>query len=133
MQVGTDNRWKKVCTLKNSTYVYGLKNDGSLWWWGNGRDLTPLHIATGNSYLDIGCVKDSAFAIKNDHTLWLINGDLPQQIGMENGYADLSDGFGSFVLMRKIDHTLWGMLNNEFGVLDQPLTLFPTELTPRMP
>lgn len=107
-QVGTDNDWVKVV----NTWVnnIALKNNGTLWGWGNAGNCAltdvpagsypnnfypqPIQISPDTDWVDISAGAGKTFAIKNNGTLWAR--------GMNNHYALGLPGLGSCISLTQI-------------------------------
>lgn len=90
-QIGNDNDWVMICA--GDEYSFAIKNDGTLWAWGDNT----------NGQLGNNTVTDS---------------NVPVQIGNENDWAWVSAGT-SHTLALKNNGTLWAWGNNsdfKFGV-----------------
>ncbi|MBI5416403.1 Ig-like domain-containing protein [Candidatus Poribacteria bacterium] len=145
IQIGTDSDWKSItCGLY---YTSGIKNNGSLWVWGNARYISSLIGSTinyNNFPTQIGLDTDWGFiaaggahtiAIKNDSTFWLWglndygelgNGStaeksMPMQILIGYAWQNIAAG-GAHTLCIKTDSTLWAWGYNEFGELGDGTT-----------
>lgn len=89
VQIGSDNNWKQVSIGGtydgiNSTqggYTLGIKNDGSLWAWGNNSDgqlgtgntinsYIPTRIGNTNDWKQVKATAYTSSAIKNDGSVW---------------------------------------------------------------
>lgn len=138
-QIGTANNWLKIAT--STTHSVGLKEDGTLWGWGQNNDyelgqgqgnsylsqLIPIQIGTDNHWMDVTATVAGTLALKNDGTLWgcgqvgvLVN--IGQSVypiltqGQSDNWAKISAG-GAFLLAQKNDGTLWAWGQNTYGQL----------------
>jgi len=155
-RVGTANDWAHVAT--GAEHTLALKDDGSLWAWGNNLDgrlglgdtalrSDPTRVGVGSDWTAIAAGLRSSFALKSDGTLWawgvgaygrLGLGDtdhrlVPTQVGIETDWA-MVDGGGQHTVAVKSDGTLWAWGRNNMGQLGQPWVapgiLAPDSLTP---
>ena len=90
---GTD--WKQVSI--NSSHTAAVKNDGTLWVWGNGVSgklgnsstinvSSPVQtITTGNNWKQVSVGKCHTTAVKTDGTLWLWGSNVRGQLGDTTG------------------------------------------------
>ena len=80
LQIGTGNNWKTIASSESSS-AFGIKNDGTLWAWGQniagllGDNLTTVFMTptlrtAGTDWSSIICGRGHALAIKNNGTLW---------------------------------------------------------------
>lgn len=143
VQVGTDKTWKTVAVGGN--YTLAIKEDGSLWSWGNpasgrlGNGLTsgdvmvPTRVGTDNAWAEVFSWNNwgGSFAIKKDGTLWAWgvnqNGMLgtgntttqlvPVLVGGTSTYKTVASGRARATLAIKKDGTLWAVGRNSRGEL----------------
>jgi alpha-tubulin suppressor-like RCC1 family protein len=105
-QVGTDNDWKQISGGSDATAA--IKNDGTLWTWGN------------NNWGQLGLGFTGAPL------------NTPQQVGSDTDWKDVVGNYGgASVMALKTDGTLWGMGyndNGELGVGDNTLRSSPTKV-----
>jgi alpha-tubulin suppressor-like RCC1 family protein len=97
VRVGTDNDWTYVSA--GDAHVLGLREDGSLWSWGDNR----------HGQLGLG-----------DQTLWSENADrfVPTRVGTDNDWAQIAAGQNLAVSVGiRIDGTLWTWGDNRRGQL----------------
>lgn len=137
-QIGIDTDWRSVFT--GDEHNIGLKNDGSLWGWGqnvygqlgdgtNNYRNVPTRIGTDSDWNIISTGSNHVMGIKTDGSLWgwgsnnngqLGNGNnssnVPIRIGMDNDWKAISCG-GNFSLAIKNDGSLWSWGNNFLGQL----------------
>lgn len=151
-QVGFDNDWIKIFTGYNQSF--GIKQDGSLWAWGNNSDgqlgmennppskqfnKPTLVSRDGNwDYISSGWMHSAA--IKKDGSLWAwgnnssgLLGDgttetrmQPIQIGSDKDWAKVYAGWGATFAIKK-DGSLWG-LGNINGYVQTPPTASPVRI-----
>lgn len=80
-QIGVDNDWNTVGTGKSSAHNLAIKNDGTLWAWGDnfygqlgtapgGEEFAPIQIGTDTNWSKVACGMFFSIAIKSDSTLW---------------------------------------------------------------
>ncbi len=82
-QVGNDNNWKEIFTYSYSSIVLGIKQDGTLWNWGE-TYLVPTQIGSDNDWSKIFVFSNSFFGIKSDRTLWSWGDNNSGQLGLGN-------------------------------------------------
>ena len=136
-QLGTNTNWGTI--LGSETHTVSLKNDGTLWIWGNNiygqlgdgtnvKKIIPVQIGTA-IWQKIAANNSNTAAIKSDGTLWTWGynnfgnlGDgtytdkkIPTQIGTAT-WQSVALG-STHTLAIKSDGTLWGWGNNAFGQL----------------
>lgn len=136
---GNDNDWQ-LLSLKNN-FCLALKNDHSLWAWGeNGlgqlgigsffNSAIPTQIGTFIDWQTISAGGNHSLGILNDGTLWAwgannsgqlgngtnTNQNQPVQIGTENNWSQVSAN-SSYSLALKTDGTLWAWGLNDYGQL----------------
>jgi alpha-tubulin suppressor-like RCC1 family protein len=137
------NDWKDVYCGAYGSHVFAIKNDNSLWAWGNGDNgqigngdlvdvLNPVRITVGaDDWKNINIGFAHTAAVKNDGTLWtwglndfgqLGNGTTtrsasPIQIILgDNNWKQVSCG-RSHTAAVKNDGTLWAWGRNQSGQL----------------
>ena len=88
-QIGTDTSWAYMSTGQRGGNVMAIKQDGSLWGWGN------------NDYGDLGM---------NNRT----NYSSPKQVGIDGTWTDVSLGTRHTVAL-KSDNTMWTWGENDSG------------------
>jgi hypothetical protein len=71
VQIGIENQWKDVSTAWGNG-VIAIKNNGTIWCWGSTNDLTPTKIGNETDWKCIYKFYSSAYALKNNGTLWEI-------------------------------------------------------------
>jgi alpha-tubulin suppressor-like RCC1 family protein len=81
IQIGTDSNWSKISALNSgSGLFYGLKNNGTLWCFGNNYSFKnndslnyafrkPIQIGIDTNWIDI----DNGIAIKKEGSFWNFN------------------------------------------------------------
>lgn len=136
VQIGSDEDWTSV--NGSTSRSYGIKNDGSLWAWGNnqlnylGVGNTPSVFVpsptkmAGQNWKQVSANDTHACALKSDGTLWswgrnnegqrglgvFTNGiSTPLQIGTDTDWVQVSTG-ARFTLARKADGTIWSWGQN---------------------
>lgn len=89
-QIGTASDWSQIAT--GNDYVLAIKNDGTLWGWGDnyfgqlGNDTTvdsysPLQIGTESTWSSVACGAFTSFALKSDGSLWGWGDNTLSQVG----------------------------------------------------
>ena len=138
-QIGTATNWKKISA--SSEMTIGLKNDGTIWGWGQNDEyemgnntccanqLTPIQIGTANHWVDIETsLGASVFALKNDGTIWgwglnlaglladntVMARSVPTQLNAATDWSSISVG-AAHILALKTDGTLWSWGGGEYG------------------
>lgn len=137
-QIGNASNWLKI--VGSLTHTVGLREDGTLWGWGQNNDyelgqgvgnnylsqLTPIQIGTDNHWVDVGVTDSGTFALKNDGTFWgcgfnsnVILGFLGNYVytlsqGPSNNWSKIKAG-SFFILAQKTDGTLWSWGSGTFG------------------
>jgi len=137
-QIGTANNWLKI--VSSTTHTVGLKEDGTLWGWGQNDDyelgqgqgnnylsqLTPIQIGTDNHWVDVAVTDSGTFALKNDGTFWGCGFNNNVMLGLFGNYVfTLTQGHSDnwnkieagsfFILAQKNDGTLWAWGSGTFG------------------
>ncbi len=153
-QVGTDTDWNKIYAGISGETI-GLKDDGSLWSWGNNsngelglgdndpRD-EPTQIGTDTDWTNSISVSAHVMAVKTDGTLWgwgyneeaelgLGNVDpytSPTQIGTDIDWDIVSAGSNSTIAIKQ-DGSYWAWGGNtqyDLGLETALYTMTPTQL-----
>jgi alpha-tubulin suppressor-like RCC1 family protein len=140
--VNSDTDWKKVETGNASSFSIALKNNGSLWFFGNNSYnsdagfsnsisyLTPTSITPNFVWKDFSAGYFRVAAIRDDNTLWGWgnNGgnclgiagsaqvDMPTKIGADNDWSKVSCGL-FHTLALKSNGTIWACGYNNVGQL----------------
>jgi alpha-tubulin suppressor-like RCC1 family protein len=136
VRIGTDSNWKQVS--EGSTFTLAIKNDGSLWGWGNNLwgqlgnqtivTFVPTRVGNTSDWKTVSAGENHTIAIKLDGTLWawglnskgqlgdgtLINKATPVKIGSESNWKSIAIG-DSFSVAIKTDGTLWAWGTNDLG------------------
>jgi len=137
---GTNWGTKRQQLAKSRLCSLAVKNDGTLWSWGNNSDgelglndrtkySSPVQIP-GTTWSQVFRRRESSYAIKTDGTLWAWggngNGNLgqnnrtsyssPVQVGSDSTWRSGSAGLYS-ILATKTDNTLWAWGFGYFGGL----------------
>ena len=147
--------WKEISC--GWTYTVALKEDGTLWAWGqntNGQlgDSTynhspyPKKIGNDSNWKSVKATPYSCVAIKKDGTLWtwgqniygqLGNGsnspndNIPRQVGTSNDWFEVFAGNGGHCFALKNNGALWGWGWNNSGQLGLGDTInryFPVQI-----
>lgn len=81
-QIGTDSDWKLVRGAGDNHGACAIKEDGSLWCWGDNRDSQlgiggatgfetgPTRVGSDSDWLDVDLSTSSTCAVKLNQTLW---------------------------------------------------------------
>ena len=137
-QIGTDT-WATVSA--GIHHSIGIKNDGSLWWWGANLGFDPdvTHIPQTNAPVQFGTNKEwiavsagdlHSVALRTDGTVWTFGynelGKLgnatvgvikePMRVGSDNDWSSVATGT-TFSFGQKTNGTLWSWGLNTYGVL----------------
>ena len=137
---GTNTNWAMV--VGGETHSMGIKNDGSLWAWGDNSDgqlgladtisrTTPTRVGALNTWVEVACGSGFTIARKNNHTLWgsgdnsegqLGLGALTQtlsfmQIGTDTDWTRITAGGQSHTMALKENKTLYTWGDNARGQL----------------
>ena len=137
-QIGTATNWQKI--VGSPTHTVGLKEDGTLWGWGQNNDyelgqgqgnnnlsqLTPIQIGSDNHWVDVAVTDSGTFVLKNDGTFWgcgynsnVILGFLGNFVyslsqGPSDNWSKIKAGV-FFILAQKTDGTLWAWGSGSYG------------------
>lgn len=78
-QIGNANDWQEI----SAGFWYGMaiKNNGTLWRWGQGYGSSPTVYGVSNNWSKINCYFNFNLAIKNDGTLWSWGDNSNGQLG----------------------------------------------------
>lgn len=133
-QVGNDTDWKKVETGNPSAFTCAIKNNGTLWIWGNNTfgnfgnstvgttSSTPQKLGADTDWADVSIGYFSVLALKTNGTLWVWGINYhdnsyvtkPTQIGTETNWAKIAYG-PTHMFAQKKDGTLWARGLNDNG------------------
>lgn len=134
IRIGTDMDWKSVAA--GSIHTVAIKNDGSLWIWGNylieeaAIDMSkPIRIGTDNDWASVAANLSHTIAIKKDGSLWAWGansegqiGDVtdtyitvPTRIGTDSNWKSVSTNRHTVAI--KTDGSLWAWGWNYSGQL----------------
>jgi alpha-tubulin suppressor-like RCC1 family protein len=120
-RVGSETNWSQIST--SFGHNLALKNDGSLWGWGdngegqsgdgttNSRSI-PTMIGTDRDWRAIAADNKCSFALKRNGTLWgwglIFYGTnlVPRQIDSGTNWSSISHGLDTLIAL-KTDGTLW--------------------------
>jgi alpha-tubulin suppressor-like RCC1 family protein len=135
-QVDEVTNWKKIdfTTFSNTTYA-AIKDDGTLWGWGNNTNgavgdgttvdrSSPVQIISGGKWRDVSCGRTTMCAIKSDGTLWewgtpisSLGGNArssPVQIWTNKTWKMVKAGSGHTIGITTEGY-LWGWGENDYG------------------
>ncbi|MBI5777889.1 MAG: putative Ig domain-containing protein [Planctomycetes bacterium] len=87
----TNTNWAMI--VGGETHSMGIKNDGSLWAWGDNADgqlglndtvsrTVPTQVGTGTFWAEVACGSGFTIARKNNHTLWGAGDNSEGQLGL---------------------------------------------------
>lgn len=147
VQIGSLTTWKQADASKSGNYSLAVRNDGTLWGWGENGSYqlgtgnttdrqSPVQIGTADNWLQVtaGGFEGSALSlgIRQDGSMWAwglntggrlgdgttIHRFTPWQIGgFTVGWSQLSAG-GNHALAVKTDNTLWSWgSSDQYGQL----------------
>lgn len=138
--------WKSVQTGANHSIA--LKNDGTLWAWGNNssgelgnggssEQYSPYQVGSANDWKMVATGKSNThnLAIKNDGSLWSwgynfygqlgydagVDYAYPVQVGTDTNWRMVACGM-FYSLAIKTDGTLWGWGSNAFGQVNNNIS-----------
>jgi alpha-tubulin suppressor-like RCC1 family protein len=85
MQIGTENNWQTIESAANRNFA--LKNDGTLWFWGdnlfpNPAIIIPTQIGSDTNWKVISSSYYHLTALKTDNTLWSMGFNFYGQCGV---------------------------------------------------
>lgn len=120
-QIGSSKDWKKISV--GNQHVLALKNDGTLWAWGNNNfgqlgdgtgvnKLEPTQIGSDNDWKEIDAGFSNSLAIKNNGTLWTsgvyqsVGFNTFTQLGTDADWKTVSTGQFAWTAI-KVDGSLW--------------------------
>ena len=121
--------WQSISP--NSNRGYGVKADGSLYYWGYGTASSPTIIGTDSDWIEVyGGGYYFCLAKKINGTLWgwgsntagelgigtTVSATIPTQVGSDTDWLYASAANGHTVAL-KTDHTLWIWGANNYGQL----------------
>ncbi|GEP52556.1 chromosome condensation regulator [Flavobacterium noncentrifugens] len=129
-QIGVENNWKTL-TSGSSYHNAGIKNDGTLWAWGNNEygqlgdgtatsSSIPIQVGHETNWVAVDASFRYTVALKNDGTLWVWGGNnsgqfgngtlagnlLPEQIGHDTDWKSFEAGQNNISAI-KTNGTLW--------------------------
>jgi alpha-tubulin suppressor-like RCC1 family protein len=96
VQVGSSLVWQQVSVAWNGGVIGAIKNDGTLWMWGDNTDGQVGNGSTGNKYSSpiqvgaltnwkyVSCGSNHTVALKTDNTIWAWGGNVNGQLGNGN-------------------------------------------------
>ncbi len=139
-QVGAESDWATI-VIGEGDHTHALKNDGTLWAWGNNTygelglgdtedRCTPTQVGAENDWMVVAAGFSHTLALKNDGTLWAwgqneegqlgLDGSwdrcTPTQVGTESDWTSIAAG-SEHTLALKNDGTLWSWGKNNDGQL----------------
>ncbi len=139
--------WIKIATGSNWAHSLALKNDGTLWAWGDNdygqlgdgtltNRFSPTQIGSDTDWMEISAGQTFSIALKQNGTLWTWGrndeGELgdgsnimkttPIQIGIDTDWVMVKGG-GHFSIGLKSNGTLWAWGSNYIGLLGDGTTI----------
>ena len=131
---GSDIKW--ICIAAGAWHTAAIKNDGTLWYWGDTGDINsgsshPVQLDSGKLWVSVVCGTEFTIALKSDGTLWGIgHNDVGQlgigggagqqntltQIGSDTNWSSVTAGY-AHALAIKTTGTLWAWGTNGNGQL----------------
>ena len=162
VQVGILTNWKQIAK-SNSTITACIKTDGTLWTWGPngdalakvgalgqglgqfGRVSSPVQVGSLTNWKQVGCGGFHTACVKTDGTLWTWGDASTGQLGLGDGFTDMSSpvqvgtltnwkqvaGGESHTACIKTDGTLWTWGENssgQLGLLDRTARSSPVQV-----
>lgn len=135
VQIGTGSTWTAVTAALN--YNLALRNDGTLWAWGqnNAGQLgdgttvnraSPVQFDTATNWgvVEVGYTGYQIVALKNDGTLWARDANALSplaQFDMATDWSTVASGY-AHALTIKSDGTLWAWGSNFYGQIGDGTT-----------
>ncbi len=132
-QIGGDSNWQSI-EANNGATTIALKQDGTLWAWGNNEQgqmgngttypnqNTPIQIGT-DTWMDIAVGAFFCAGLKSDGSLWhwgsyppVPSGPTPTQFGNDTDWKEIAAG-NFYAMALKNDNSLWGWGSNYNGQL----------------
>ena len=151
-RIGSGTDWKVVSSAvsyQNEAYTMAVKNDGTLWTWGNqnygstgGTTLsTPQQVGTDADWVTVSASSEyQTHAIKSDGTLWSWGvgpfGDgtgfntastVPVKVGTDTNWLQV-DAAQRRILALKTDGTMWAWGNGALGDGSTNGSLVPVQI-----
>lgn len=140
VEISAGTKWRSFAMSK--THILGVKDDGTLWAWGNNQYgqvaagsnvdfvFSVQQVGQDSNWKTVFAGYNQSAAIKQDGTLWTwgenAHGQLgfesfsmipePRQVGTDNDWDGLAFG-KKHTLARKSDQTLWAWGDNSVGQL----------------
>ena len=150
VQVGLLTNWSLYTFAIKSDSVLAIKNDGTLWGWGNNGSgefgnstpgitkSSPIQIGALTTWSKITFSGNTVLAVKTDGTLWAwgavgngqqgqsdsIARSSPVQVGALTTWSNVSGGGNQFVVASKTDGTIWTWGNNNTQQLGTGDTIY---------
>ena len=139
-QVGTDSDWSQVATGPSGSLVVAIKQNGTLWQWGDNEQyylgnsptltLVPTEVGTDTDWTHVAVGHDYVIALKSAGTLWAMgDGDYGvlglgddsaaltfQQVGSDTDWASVACGMYHTAAIKQ-NGTLWTWGHNDCGQL----------------
>jgi alpha-tubulin suppressor-like RCC1 family protein len=127
VQVGNDSGWTAVSTdmLEIGSRSFGLKDDGTLWFWGLSKPMVLISQPIVWTALSPRNFYGDAYAIASDGTLWHgLQGNLLTQVGADGDWAAVSAHYSKCGLRKNGTLWCWGkgeLVGDGNGWRAQPL------------
>ena len=118
-RVGTET-WNAIssCPYGNGTpFVLAIKDDGSLWFWGETnttpklKSKTPKLLSSDTTWISISAGNGFGLAVKGDGTLWAIGSNYYGQLGLDWQIPPTNENLDAIVLTQVATDTDWSVVS----------------------